>query len=136
MHLRTGWIALLLFVSLGAALEALHAWKSEAYLGAANEPRRLMWTLAHAHGVGLALLQIGFAATLKLADRALTPRLQLASRLLNAATLLLPGGFFLGGLVIYDGDPGPAVWLVPLGALLLWTAIALVVVELRGPPRP
>src|SRR6187401_2755242 len=74
-HLRFGWIALLVFVTLGAVLEALHAWKSVAYLGVGHETRRLMWTLAHAHGVGLGLLHLGFAATLKVGFEVLTQRL-------------------------------------------------------------
>ena len=36
-HMRTGWIALLVFVTLGTVLEALHAFKSSAYLGVGNE---------------------------------------------------------------------------------------------------
>lgn len=129
-HLRFGWIALLVFTTLGGVLEALHAWKSGAYLGVGNETRRLMWTLAHAHGIGLSLLHIGFAGTLKLLFDTLTPRLQLASRLLTWATLLLPGGFFLGGVVTYDGDPGLGVLLAPVGALLLWLCILLVALSI------
>jgi hypothetical protein len=124
-HLRSGWIGMLLFVSLGIALESLHAFKSAAYLGAGNETRRLMWTLAHAHGAGLSLLQIGFAGTLRLSARP-DSRWTLASRLLNGAYALMPLGFFLGGIAPYEGDPGIGVWLVPLGAALLWSAVACV----------
>lgn len=129
-HLRFAWIGLLVFATLGLTLEALHAWKSGAYLGVGNETRRLMWTLAHAHGVGLSLLHIGFAGTLKLLFETLTPRLRLASRLLTWATLMLPGGFFLGGVVTYDGDPGLGVLLAPVGALLLWVSILLVALSI------
>ena len=134
-HLRLGWIALLVFVTLGAVLEALHAFKSGAYLGVGNEMRRLMWTLAHAHGIGLSLLQLGFAATLQLGFAARTPRLQLASRLLRWATLLLPAGFFLGGIATYEGDPGVGVLLAPVGALLLWSGVLLVAMELVAARR-
>jgi hypothetical protein len=127
LHLRNGWLGLSLFVLLGIALEALHAFKVRAYLGVDNETRRSMWTLAHAHGVGLSLLQLGFAATLALGFEALTARLRLASRLLNWATLAIPAGFFLGGVVTYEGDPGLGVLLVPLGALLLMAAVLCVV---------
>jgi hypothetical protein len=130
LHLRFGWIALLVFATLGAVLEALHAFKSNAYLGVGNEIRRLMWTLAHAHGVGLSILHIGFAATLKLGFDARPPRAPLASQLLRWATLLLPGGFFLGGIAPYEGDPGVGVWLAPLGVASLWTAILLVAFDL------
>ena len=48
---------------------------------------------------------------------------KLASACLMAASLLLPGGFFLGGLVIYHGDPGLGILLVPLGALMLFVSV-------------
>jgi hypothetical protein len=134
-HLRFGWIALLVFATLGVVLEALHAFKSGAYLGVGNEMRRLMWTLAHAHGIGLSLLHVGFAATLRIGFDAVSPRGTLASQLLRWATLLLPGGFFLGGVAPYEGDPGVGVWLAPVGAAVLWTAILLVALELVAAKR-
>ena len=45
----------------------------------------------------------------------------LVSPLLIAASVLLPGGFFLGGCFIYESDPGLGIWLVPVGALCLFT---------------
>jgi hypothetical protein len=47
------------------------------------------------------------------------------------AAVLLPAGFFLGGIVIYDGDPGLGVWLVPIGAALLFYSIARIALDLR-----
>ena len=129
-HLRFGWIGLLVFASFGAVLETLHAFKSGAYLGVGNETRRLLWTLAHAHGVGLSLLHIALAATLRLAFAELTPRLRRAAVCLSLATVLLPGGFFLGGIATYDGDPGIGVLLAPVGAALLWAAILLIALGL------
>src|SRR4029077_13196894 len=98
-HLRAGWAGLWVFALLGITLEALHAWKNPAYLGVDNETRRLMWTLAHAHGVGLSLVQIAFATTARSAPG---PRLRAASRLLHAAWFLIPLGFFLGGVTTYE----------------------------------
>jgi hypothetical protein len=126
-HLCFGWIGLLAFVLLGIALEALHAWKSPLYLGVGNETRRLMWTLAHAHGVGLSLVHLGFAATLGLVTAAARTGLLLASRLLSWASVLIPLGFFLGGTVTYEADPGIGVILVPFGALALVSGLARVV---------
>jgi hypothetical protein len=126
-HLLFGWIGLLTFVLLGIALEALHAWKSPAYLGVGNETRRLMWTLAHAHGVGLSLVHLGFAATLGLVDKTALSKLGLASRALSWASVLIPLGFFLGGTVTYEADPGIGVILVPFGALALVIALGRVV---------
>jgi hypothetical protein len=126
-HLRFGWLGLLLFALIGIALEGLHAFKSSAYLGVGQETRRLMWTLAHAHGVGLSLVHLGFAATLGLLREPLRARLVTASRALRWASVLIPGGFLLGGVVTYEGDPGVGVFLVPIGALLLVIALMCVV---------
>src|SRR5688572_24062207 len=60
-HLRFGWFSLLVFLTLGLMLEALHGFKVQAYLNVMNETRRLMWTLAHAHGAMLGLAHLGFA---------------------------------------------------------------------------
>ena len=46
------------------------------------------------------------------------------------AAILLPAGFFLGGIVIYDGDPGLGVWLVPVGAALLFYSITRIAIDL------
>ena len=123
-HLRFGWSGLLVFAVLGVALEALHAWKATAYLGVDNETRRLMWTLAHAHGVGLSIVQIAFAATLKLMASAPAA---LTSRLLHGGTVLIPLGFFLGGVNTYEADPGFGILLVPVGALALLGALGSMV---------
>lgn len=123
-HLRFGWCGLLAFAVLGVVLEVLHAWKATAYLGVDNETRRLMWTLAHAHGVGLSILQIAFAATLRLMAAA---PVALTSRLLHVGTVLIPLGFFLGGVNTYEADPGFGILLVPVGALALLGALGAVV---------
>jgi hypothetical protein len=122
-HLRLGWWSLLVFLSLGIALEALHGFKVGFYLDLENEVRRLMWTLAHAHGVLLALVHVAFAATLHLAGLRGAAAVG-ASRALSGAGVLLPAGFFLGGFGIAGGDPGPGIALVPLGALALFGAVA------------
>ncbi len=130
-HLRIGWWSLLLFLSLGIVLEALHGLKADLYLNLANETRRLMWTLAHAHGVLLSLVHVAFAATLALgAPRsAAAGWTRFASLGLSGATVLLPGGFFLGGVVLHGGDPGRGILLVPFGALLLFGAVLLVALK-------
>jgi hypothetical protein len=130
-HLRFGWWALLAFASMGLALESMHGFKVGLYLDLANETRRLMWTLAHAHGVLLSLVNVAFAATLAVlppAEGAPLPRL---SQLLRGATLLLPLGFFLGGAVVHGGDPSLGVLLVPVGALMLLASIAGTALALR-----
>jgi hypothetical protein len=117
-HLRIGWSALLVFASFGLVLEALQGFKVAAYLDVSNETRRLMWRLAHAHGALLGAMNILFAVTLKAWVSAF-PGVTRVSSSLVAATILLPLGFFLGGVVFYSGDPGLGVLLVPIGATLL-----------------
>ncbi len=116
-HLRFGWWSLLVFLSLGLGLEALHGFKLGWYLDAGNEMRRLMLTLAHAHGTLLALVNIAAGLTLRtVKDFALSPATSLT---LRGAGVLLPLGFLLGGIRIYGGDPGIGVFLVPVGGIVL-----------------
>lgn len=117
-HLRAGWWALLIYLTLGLGLEAMNGFKIGWYLDVDNETRRTMLRLAHAHGALLGLCNLVFASTLD-SGRIAAARVGLASACLLAATVLLPAGFLLGGLVIYDGDPGLGIVLVPLGALVL-----------------
>ena len=122
-HLRFGWWALLAFLSVGAALEGMHGFKVGWYLDVSNETRRLLFTLGHAHGVLLSLVNVVFGLTVLSVGAPGFSARRFASPCLMAATLMLPGGFLLGGIVIYDGDPGPGVLIVPLGALLLFIAV-------------
>jgi hypothetical protein len=126
-HLRFGWVALLVFLSLGIVLEALHAFKGANYLNPSHDTRRLMWTLAHAHGTLLGLVNLAFAVSAAHFSRSSARRSELASGLLRGATLLLPAGFFLGGFGFQGGDPGLGIALVPLGALLLLASVILTV---------
>src|SRR5262245_35670473 len=121
-HLRIGWWSLLVFAAFGLTLETLHGFKVGAYLDVTNETRRLMWRLAHAHGTLLALVHIAFGVMLRAAPELAPARLSLVSSSLAGASVPLPGGFFLGGVAFYGGDPGLGVLLVPAGALLLLLA--------------
>lgn len=122
-HLKFGWWSLLFFLTLGIVLEVLHGLKVGWYLNVSTATRRLLWTLAHAHGTALALVHVAFALTVA-ALPAWTSRLRsIASACLMAASILLPGGFFLGGVVVYSGDPGLGILLVPLGAIVLFVAV-------------
>ena len=130
-HLRVGWWSLFGFTLLGLVLDALHGFKIPWYLSVATETRRLMWTLAHAHGTLLGLVNLALAATSRrMATR--SPRLEaLASASLVASTILIPSGFLLGGVFLHGGDPGLGSLLVPAGAVLL--LLALFVIARRGP---
>jgi hypothetical protein len=122
-HLRIGWWSLLIFATAGLALEMLHGFKVRAYLDVSNETRRLMWTLAHAHGTLLSLVHVIFGLSVRVAAESVERNLRLISLCLVGASVFLPGGFFLGGVVVYGGDPGLGVLLVPVGAVLLLAAV-------------
>lgn len=134
-HHVIGWSALLLFLSLGAFLEFLHGFKLGFYLDLDHHQRREMWTLAHAHGTLLALVQIGFAAGVTQFGRWTAGRLKLVSFFLLDAAILIPLGFFLGGLYPSESDPWMGILLVPPGALLLFSAVALIILS-AGRERP
>ena len=122
-HLRLGWWSLLAFATLGLGLESLHGFKIRAYLDVSNETRRLMWTLAHAHGTLLAILNIVFGLSLRVVPELTTSRLAFVSSALAGATIVMPAAFFLGGIAFYAGDPGLGILLLPVGAILLLATI-------------
>ena len=131
-HIRFGWWSLLTFVCLGILLESLLAFKVQLYsssLGKDYESvRRLMWRLAHAHGTLLSLVHLLFAITIHLTPTAIHRRaVRFASPCFMGASFLLPGGFFLGGIFVFErsADPGIGVFLAPVGALLMLVAVFL-----------
>ena len=124
-HLRLGWWTLLFFLTLGLILEGLHGFRAGLYLKVSNETRRLMWTLAHAHGTLFGLVNVVFAFTVRLLPEWAARERGIASVCLRGATWLMPAGFFLGGLFIHGGDPGLGILLVPVGGLMLLVAVFL-----------
>jgi hypothetical protein len=124
-HLRFGWWSLLVFATLGLILEAFHGFKVAGYLNVSSESRRLLWTLAHAHGTLLSFLHIAVGVSLRAVPELRAANQRLIYRSLTGASLLLPGGFFLGGVVFYAGDPGLGAALIPIGAALLLLAVYL-----------
>ena len=119
-----------MFAALGLILESLQGFKVAAYLDVSNETRRTMWRLAHTHGTLLGAINILFALTLRSSPTAVVA--PWISMTLIAATLLLPLGFFLGGVVFYAGDPGLGVLLVPVGGVLLLVALFWIARSSRG----
>lgn len=124
-HLRIGWWSLLGFLALGMILESLHGFKVGWYLNVSNETRRLMWTLAHAHGTLFGLLQVAFGLTTRALPLWEPRQRSIAGAALTGATVLLPGGFLLGGGFVHGGDPGLGIVLVPLGAALAFLGVGL-----------
>ena len=124
-HLVFGWWSLLLFLSLGISLEAMSLLKVSWYSSPDHEVRRLMWRLGHAHGTLLSVVHIALAITL-FQGSGIHPWQKWGSKCLTGASVLLPGGFLLGGAYHFEGDPGPGVFVVPIGALLLLVGVFVV----------
>ena len=122
-HLRFGWWSLLVFLCVGFLLELLHGFKAGFYLDVTNETRRLMWTLAHAHGALLGLVHVAWALCLRAFPELEDGNQRMVSRCLMGASVLLPGGFLAGGVQLYGGDPGLGIAAVPAGAASLATAV-------------
>lgn len=136
-HLRFGWWSLFVFLLLGATLETLQGFKAGFYLDVSNETRRLMWTLAHAHGALLGIVNVAAGVTLRaLPELPGDARIPLISATLRAATVLLPAGFFAGGVTFYSGDPGVGIALVPVGAACLAIAVFLLARAVSNPSGP
>lgn len=128
--LLTGFWLLAVSIPLGVTLEALHGLKIETYL--ASEMRREMWRLAHAHGTLLGILCLVFAA---LAERHVPKSARrTAVTQLTAGAVLMPAGFFLGGILNSEGDPSFGILLVPLGALCLVAALGRVALSIGAEP--
>jgi hypothetical protein len=131
-HILFGWWSLLFYLTLGVFLEMLHGFKIGWYLNVSNESRRLMFTLAHAHGTLLALVQIAAGLTIRPVPVVSAAWRRFGSPALIGASVLLPGGFLLGGLNVMGGDPGYGIFLVPPGALLLFVGVFLTGREALG----
>jgi len=134
-HIVFGWWSLLVFLSLGIALEAFHGFKFGWYLGEDNyEVRRVMWRLAHAHGTALSLVHIVTGLAAHARQAAFAGWCRLASPLMVGAGILLPSGFFLGGVHPVRGQPGIGIYLVPVGALFLF--LSILSAAINGMRRP
>ena len=112
--MRQGWISLAALIAFGILIEGLSGFRSPALLD--DMIRRDMLRLAHAHGTLLNLMLIVAAICARL-DLILLGRA--AAWELRTAVLVLPLGFLFGGLWHFKDDPGFAIGLVPIGAVLL-----------------
>ena len=114
--IRQGWISLAAWIVFGLLIEGLIGFRSPVLLD--DSIRRDMFRLAHAHGTLLNLVLIAAAICARLD---LIHFGRVTSLGLRAAVVLLPGGFLFGGIWHFKDDPGVAILLVPVGAVLLLT---------------
>ena len=119
LTLRTGYWLLAVSIPLGVTLEALHGFKVRAFVE--SEMRSELFRLAHAHGTLLGILCLVFAA---LAERNVPEATRGSiARFVAWGAVLMPLGFFLGGILNSEGDPSLGIALVPVGAALLVVAL-------------
>ena len=124
---RVGWLLLAIALPFGVTLEALHGFKVQSYL--ASDMRREMWRLAHAHGTLLGILCLVCGAIGEAwIPEAIRPR---ALAMIRWGAVLMPLGFFLGGILNSEGDPSLGILLVPVGALALVVALVRVALDRR-----
>lgn len=124
---RFGWTSLCVWASFGLALEAANGFKLGPYLD--DELARMLLRLGHAHGVGLALVVLAYAAVPGPRVSAREDGGRAIGRLLRVGALSVPLGFALSAVAHPEGDPSLAILLVPVGALctlfaLGWLALA------------
>jgi hypothetical protein len=120
---RFGFAALTAWAGAGLGLEGAHAFKLSAYLD--QPPMRELLVWGHAHGVGLALVVLAYAALADERASRFGPRLRIAA-------VLMPLGFVLSIFGHGESDPGPAIWLVPVAGLLLLSALFGITRSLRA----
>ena len=103
--------------------------KTSGYMD--NPLRQNFFRAGHAHAGVIVILSLLCQV---LADAATLPAwlLWIARIAVPLAAILIPAGFFLGGVSHSEGDPSPGVLLVPVGALLLFVAIWLIILSARG----
>jgi hypothetical protein len=122
--LKQAWISIAVWMTLGLLLEGLLAFRSPAYLQ--DEVRREMFRLAHLHGGVLNLLLLAAAFYIRIYSPTM-PSIALLA--LRSGAVLMPVGFLLGGIWHYDSDPGPGVFLAPIGGLMLIFGIVSIAVS-------
>ena len=108
-----GWLSIALWMSVGLLLEGLLGYKIPSYLS--DPDRRELFRLAHTHGTFLGLVLIAAA----LSEKRGGPLPPIAATALSIGSALMPLGFLLAGIWHPEGDPGPAIWIVPPSALLI-----------------
>lgn len=120
-HRLFGWALLFAYLCFGYALEALEGFKTEAFV--LDAIRREFWSLAHFHGALLGLLNVVYSAHAEPAGLSAAGARRASASLL-AGSALLPLGFFFGGLIHHEGEPGAGIFLVPFAAIFVIAAVA------------
>lgn len=121
-----GWVSVAVWMAIGLLLEGLIGFKTPAYLQ--DEQRRELLRLAHAHGTLLGLVLVVAAVCV---ERFVLSFPNVAHRALRLGAVLVPVGFLLGGVWHFESDPGPGIWLVPIGAVLVIFGVIALALAIR-----
>ena len=122
-HVRWSLVCVAVFLTMGLWLEAMMGLRTRGWMD--DTLRRELLRLGHAHGGLLGLLNLALAWAM---ERLSTP-LRWARRIRVAALMAavcVGGGFVLGGLLHGPTDPGPAILLVPAGAMTMLACVVAV----------
>jgi len=117
-------------MTFGLLIEGLIGFRSPAYL---QDPlRRELFQLAHAHGTVFSILLL-VAGLYRQKGMIAPPTLAVFS--LRLGTVLMPLGFLFGGIWHYGNDPGPGVFLAPLGGLMIIFGVTAIAISSFGGPE-
>ena len=117
------WCGIAVWMAFGLLLEGFIGFRTPVYL--LDPTRRELFRLAHAHGTLLSLLLLGAAFSLKQNSLAENKYGVLA---LKIGTVLMPAGFFLGGIYTFGSDPNFLIIFAPIGGLgVILGAISLAI---------
>lgn len=109
------WIGIAFWMSFGLLNEGLIGFRIPGYV--ADDVRRELFRLAHAHGTLLSLMLLGAAFSVNRLTEDAAPSFGVWP--LRIGAVMVPLGFLIGGMWHFKGDPGLGVWLVPPAALLV-----------------
>jgi hypothetical protein len=118
MH-RQGWFGIAVWMTLGLILEGLIGWRNPAYLESAW--KRELCRLAHAHGTLFSLILVAVSVASK--SETIKPSVS-AVYALRIGSILMPAAFLAATWGSTETDPGWAIWLAPVGGLLMIYGVA------------
>jgi hypothetical protein len=119
------WICFWIFF--GLLLDSFMGMKQLFYLS--NPVRREMWRLAHTHGTLMTLVFLAYVHFRGIAKKQ-------HENMMFLGALLMPVGFFLGGIVTTEIDPFVGVFLVPIGGLLFVLGLLFSLFTATQTPQP
>lgn len=119
------WICFWIFF--GLLLDSFMGMKQLFYLS--NPIRREMWRLAHTHGTLMTLVFLAYVHFRGISKKQ-------HENMMFIGALLMPVGFFLGGIVTTEIDPFVGVFLVPIGGLLFVSGLLFSLFTTPQTPQP